>query len=110
MNNIIKIVLVFLASALLLYYVKYNLAQNKIYALENEKNELKRENKRLRQTEESLNLELNRRNENVKILEQRAEELQAAVKTDTSSFNWNYDIYGNSVIVRLRKLCLSCSN
>jgi hypothetical protein len=109
LNNIVKIIGAFLLSALVFYYIRYNLAQNKIYALENEKNTLKTENARLRQEGESLSFELNRRNENVKKLEQRAAELQAAVKTDTSGFNWNYDIYGNAVIVRLRNSCLSCA-
>ena len=109
MNNIVKIIGAFLLSALVFYYIRYNLAQNKIYALENEKNTLKTENARLRQEGESLSLELNRRNENVKKLEQRAAELQAAVKTDTSGFNWNYDIYGNAVIVWLRISGLSCA-
>lgn len=109
MNNIIKIIGAFLLSALVFYYIRYNLAQNKIHALEMEKTDLKTENEKLstqlnneKGKNATLEAEIEKRNKAILAADKRARELEEAAKSDKSGFDWNADISNSAVIKRLQ--------
>lgn len=57
---------------------------------------------------EVLMNDIQRRDNNDVVKQERKEATQKAIKTDKSGFDWNYNISDSSVIRLLQKQCQSC--
>ena len=71
-------------------------------------NYLSKENNALETKNNSLTMEVKRRNENVLALSERNKKLEQAVAIDKSGFDWSYNTYDSPISVELRKQCKSC--
>lgn len=72
-------------------------------------NILKKENKYLKTENNSLKIELKRRQEVQKNAEKRKESAKKLELKDKEIFDWQYDISNTAVVRELRKQCKSCS-
>lgn len=57
---------------------------------------------------EVLMNDIQRRDNNDVVKQERKEATQKAIKTDKSGFDWNYNISDSSVVKLLQKQCQSC--
>ena len=89
------LICVFLALALIFFVLRCNRLENYVIALEAEKN--------------GFQMELKRREEVIKNVQEREKIVEKLVYKDKEVFDWNADINNTAVVGELRKQCKSCS-
>jgi len=63
---------------------------------------------RIEKDKEALIINLEKRNNDILAISKRNKELEASAKSDTSGFDWGFDISDNPVVKRLQEQCSSC--
>lgn len=97
LNRIVAFIGVFLLVGVILACCVISYQSKRIDALLDAKNSLESNNQLL------INKLKKEHNDKLE-LDKRAKAIEEAIRKDTSGFNWNYDLSGNSVLVAFKRL------